>query len=364
MSGARFLLLLLGHDGGWAGWLRIDDDAVVMRGADVSAIPPSTEEERVVLVVPGTDVLLDWVDLPALAPAQALAAARLLAGERTATPSERLHIALGAGDGLRCMATADAERVEGWIAEAQAAGYDPDHLLPEPLLILPPTAGTRRWARNGLHIVRGETVGLAAEPELAALVEGEPVELVDDAAFAQGIGAAVAAMPVDLRQGAFAKRTRWRIDEGLVRRLAGVAGAIVLTTLLIQTMLILRTNADSGRIDRELQAVARAALPRGERIVNPSAQIVERLAGLRGGGFGFSASAALLFAAVRDTPNVELSQFLFDHEGRLSATVLAPSSADIAALERRLEARGLAVESGAVRVGGGRQIADFVVTAL
>lgn len=365
MSGARFLLLFVGDDddAGWVGWMRLADGQIVARGANVAGLPPLLEDkgepERVVLVVPGVDVLLHWIDLPPLAPAQALGAARLLAAEVSATPSDQLHVALGESG---CMAVADADRVGCWIEAAQALGYDPDHLLPEPLLMLPPPAGVRQWARDGLHILRGQSLALAAEPELAALSAEEPIEIVDSAAIESGMGAALDAMSVDLRQGAFAKRKRWRIDWALVCRLAALAGGIFVVTLLIQAVLILRYNFDADRMDREIETVARGVLPRGERIANPSVQLSERLAELRGGGLGFGASAALLFAAVRDTANIELSQLLFDRDGALRVTVLAPSNADIAGLERRLEAQGLAVDSGPIRTGGGRQMADFVVT--
>lgn len=366
MSGARFLLLFVGGGDGWAGWLRLDGGAVVERGADVSAVPPLTDdlEERIVLVVPGVDVLIHWIDLPPLAPAQAIAAARLLAAKVSAAPVDRLHVALGQGEaGLRCMAVVDVERVAGWIADAQAQGYDPDHLLPETLLLPPPHEGVRRWARDGLHILRGEHVALAAEPALAALIAPQPIVIADDEEFERGIGAAIEAMPVDLRQGAFARRRRWAIDGKLVRRLGIIAGTIFVVTLLIQAVLVLRYDLDTARLERELATVARDVLPRGERIASPTVQLRERLAELRGGGLGFGRTGALLFAAVRDTANVELSELLFERDGSLRVTVVAPASADIAALERRLGGQGLAVAGGAIQQGGGRQIVELMVTA-
>lgn len=368
MNGGRFLLLFIAADeAGFTGWLRLDDGAIVARGGDVAAIPRDVEErdpERVVLIVPGVEVLLHWVELPSLASAQAQAAARIMAAEVSATPIEGLHVALGrAAAGLRCMAVVDNELVGRWIGAAQALGYDPDHLLPEPMLILPPEEGVRQWARDGLHVVRGQSSALTAEPALAALYGETPITEIDDGLVEAEMGAAIAAMPVDLRQGAFAKRRRWRVDLGLVRRLAAIAGLIVLAILLIQAVLILRYEADSSRLEGEIERVARRALPRGERIADPSAQMTARLAELRGGGLGFGPMAALLFAAAHDTANIELSQLMFDRDGTLRMTVLGSTDADIAALQRRLEAQGLDVSAGAVRTGGGRQMADLVVTA-
>jgi general secretion pathway protein L len=366
MSGARFLLLFLGEDdAGWTGWMRLADGLIVERGTNISSLSPIDERdepENVVLVVPGTDVLLHWVDLPPLAPAQAIAAARLLAAEVSATPPEQLHVAVGVGGGTRCIAVVEADLARSWIEATQAIGYDPDHILPEPLLILPPREGVRRWAHDGLHLLRGRIMAMTAEPALATLAEEEPVETIDSATIEEEIGAALDHMTVDLRQGTFAKRKRWRIDWGLMRRLAAIAIGIFLVTLLIQAVLITRYSMDSSRLEREMDLVARSALPRGVPVNNPSVQLSERLAELRGGGLGFGTSAALLFAAVKDTANVELSQLLFDRDGVLRVTVLAPSNADISALQSRLEAQGLDVDSAAFRSGGGRQMADFVVT--
>lgn len=368
MSGARFLLLFIGDDEDIAGWLRLVDGVVVARGVDagdVSLFPDDPGEvERIILVVPGVDVLLRWIDLPSLAPAQALAAARLMAADVSATPIDRLHVVLGgASAGMaRCMAVADAERVARWIAAAQALGFDPDHILPEPLLILPPHEGKRRWERDGLHLLRGDKIALAAEPELAALAIDGIAEPIDGGDVEKGLGEAIGLMPVDLRQGDFAKRRRWRLDQALLRRFGATVAGICLVTLLVQAALILRYNLDADRLDLEAQVVALRALPRAGHVTDPSAQLSERLAGLRGGGLGFSVSTALFVGAVRDTPNVEIGSLKFDKGGSLRVTVLAPATADLAALERRLETRGLSVDGGEVRSGGGRQIIELAVT--
>ena len=76
MSGGRYLLLFL--DDAAPGWLRLKDGVVAARGGDGSP-PPLPDDaavrDRVVAVVPAADVTVQWVDLPALAPAQAAASA-------------------------------------------------------------------------------------------------------------------------------------------------------------------------------------------------------------------------------------------------------------------------------------------------
>lgn len=218
-----------------------------------------------------------------------------------------------------------------------------------------------RWARDGLHLLRGDAVALAAEPDLAALLVDEPPTPIDDAAVEAGLATALAAPALDLRQGAFARRRRWRTDWPLIRRLARLAGLMLLAVLAVQLVLIAKYSLAADRLERKLAVVARGALPRAATIADPPAQLAGRLAELRGSGAGFSANAAAVFAAVRDTANVELAALSFDDQGAMRITATAAAPADIAALARRIEASGFAVDSGDVRPGGGRQIAELTV---
>ncbi len=369
MSGAEGHLLLFLRDGiaPPQGWLRLRDGVVRARGsAGVPPPPIDTDvmqvDERVVLVVPGEDVVIHWIELPALSRPQAIAAARLMASEVSATPLDRLHVALGGADGAaRAMALVSAERMAAWLAQAQALGFDADSILPEPLLMLPPESGTICWLRDGRHLLRGDTVALAADPALAGLLTEDPPLAIEDAAVEAGLGTVLASPVLDLRQGAFARRRRWRIDWVLLRRLVMLGGLMLLAVLAVQLVLILKYSLAADRLQRDLTSVARGALPRAGTIDEPAEQLSARLAELRGQGEGFSATAAIVFAAVRDTANVELAAFSFDEQGILRVTATAANPADLTALARRIEAGGLAVEAGDARPGGGRQIAELSV---
>ena len=358
------LLIFLGRSG-FDGWLRLEEGAVAGRGPGLEALPPLAPGMKVAAIVPGDEVALHWLDLPAgLAPAQAAAAARLMAADYSAQPLGEMHVALGreAEGALRCVALADAGAIAEWLERLGAAGLDPDLMLPEPLLLPPDGDGVVRYERGGASLCRGSAEAFAMEPDLAERVlAGRAVTDIDAAAFEAGLAEAVARPLVDLRQGPFARRRQWTMDRSLARRLALLLAAILLVTLAIQFVSVLRYTFAADALEAEAQRVAAAALPRTAGVTRGSAELGERLAELRGGGIGFSAIAAALYRAVRETANAELSGLAFSSDGSLRATVQADSPATIAALGQRLEANGFAVRTGALRGGGGRQIAEITV---
>ncbi|MGP1281566.1 MAG: type II secretion system protein GspL [Parasphingopyxis sp.] len=367
MSDDHFLILFLGAE---PGWLRIAEGRKVARRAGFDALPAqdseSGESETKILVVPGSDVAIHWAEIPAgLAPAQAMAAGRIMAGGVSADPLETQHVAIGRpeADDERCLAIVSRAKMDAWLVEAAALGVDPDMIVPEPLLLAPPEIGVRTFRHAGLDTVRGPKRAFAAEPELAAmLLADEAIEPLTADDFERELAGAIADAPLNLRQGDYAKRRRWKIDANYVRRVALLAATILLVTLLIQLTMIARYSFAADALEREIAERARDAIPGTVEIVDPDAQLRDRLYGLGGGpGYGELANAA--FGAVRDTAGVELQAMIYDANNNLQLTAAAPGEPELVALQQRMIAAGLLVTPGAVRDGGGRQIAEFTVTA-
>ncbi|MBC2778072.1 type II secretion system protein GspL [Parasphingopyxis marina] len=366
MSERGFLIVYLGAE---PGWLRIADGRIVIRqsGHERLPIPGEDEGEAVVLVVPGSDVAIHWAAIPgSLAPPQALAAARIMAGEVSAEPTDMVHVAYGPEadeDGERPLAIVARGTIDGWLAEAAALGLDPDIVVPEPMLLAPPEDGVRLFKRAGFDNVRGPKRAFAAEPEIAALLVGdERVESIDAAAFDNDLGAVLDGGTLNLRQGSYAKRRRWKLEAGLVKRLALIGAAILLVTLLIQLTMIARYSFAADGLEREAVARARDAIPGNVEIVDPEAQLRERLY-QAGGGPGYGEIASAAFAAIRDTAGVELQSMIYAQDGSLQIVAAAPGQPELTALQQRMAQAGLVVTPGAVRDGGGRQIGDFTVRA-
>jgi general secretion pathway protein L len=286
------------------------------------------------LAVPGTEVAIHWLDLAGeLTPAQAAAAARLLLADASAEPLAALHVAAGKPEnGLTPIALAPVARMQEWLAG------DPDLIVPESLLLLPPAEGL---VRRGLDH-RGLAAAFSVEPELAELVIGDaPVEEIGEQAFEAGLAAALAEPALNLRQGPFARRRQWKVDGGNLRRLALLAAALALVSLILQIATILSYRFATDRLEAEAAALGGPATVRSRP--------------------GFGALAPLLFEAVRSTPNLELTRLEYRPDGSLGATVSVDSPATLAAFRARAEASGLSVEGGNFTSAGGQPTADLVL---
>jgi len=346
-------------------WLRVAGDRVTARGDGVPSFDPAAPENAVA-VAPAESVALHWADLPDRSTAQAVAAARLLAADASVTPIGELHVAVGReADGVeRPIGVVSAQWMRGALEALAAEGIDPDAVIPAPMLLPRPEQGYVRADLGGEGVVRGTTSGFADEARLTELVTGgvSPATLGRDELEAAIVGA-VAAPALDLRQGAFARRTRAAIDWALVRRLAGHGVAILVVTLLISLTEIVKLNMAASSMEARADALARTALPRGETINNADRQLGERLTRLRGAGLGFSGTAASVFAAVGATPGAELRALSFDGTGRLRATVAVQNEGLITDITQRLRRQGFSVAQSMAQNNGGVFSIDLTVSA-
>jgi general secretion pathway protein L len=362
----RLLLVFLPAAGGALGWRRIADGAVAGRGEGIDSLPPSDEPEGIVAVIPAEAVALHAAALEGLSLPQARAAARLLVSENSIAPVDTLHVALGEvlADGEdRMIAAVDAALMTQWLASLQAVGLDPDVMIPAPLLLPRPSDGYVTGMIEGMAVVRGRSSGWSDDPALTPLLTGEaPVTVLSPEDTERAIAIEVAAPSLNLRQGRFAKRQRWRIDWPLVRRLGWLGVAIATVTLLISIAAIARYSLAADALDLQADNAARSGLPRGDA-ANPVQALEDRLAGLRGGGLGFSATTGALFSAVQSTAGVELATLDFAADGSVRATVLAPGAPEVEALLARIRQAGLPVTASPFQTEGGRIRGELRISA-
>lgn len=359
----QLVLFLPGHDLPWR-WLRIVDAVVAARG---EGLPMLAEGERdvAVAVAPADAVTLHWAELPDRSPAQSLTAARLLAADASAGSIGELHVAVGREDeGIeRPIGVVAAGQMRAWLAMLAEAGIDPAAILPAPMLLPRPDTGYVRADLGGEGVVRGPTSGFADEAGLTELItNGVAPDIMPRETLEAAIVAAVTTPALDLRQGLFARRRRAAIDWALIRRLAWLAVTILTVSLGISLVQILRYSAAADDLERRTELAARGGLPRGETVNDADRQLTARLTRLRGGGLGFSRTAAAVFSAVRAVPGSEVRTLSFDSAGAMRVTIGAQNEGQIVDLQRRIAEAGLvATPMGQFTAAGGRVTGDLMV---
>ncbi|WP_288936296.1 type II secretion system protein GspL [uncultured Sphingomonas sp.] len=352
------LLFLPTIDLGWR-WLRVADTGAIHGDEGLPAL-----EDAIVAIAPAESVTLHWADLPARSTAQAVAAARLLVAEASAAPIAELHIAVGPeGEGDRAIAVVDRGTMAGWLADLAAHGIDPQMVIPAPLLLPRPVEGYVHGTIAGTGMMRGRATAFADDPLLTPLVVGDaPVESLSGEALDDALRAAVTAPPLDLRQGAFARRRRIGIDWAHVRRLGTMAAAILLVTLGIDLVRIAKYSFGADALEARAEALGRTGLARGETVTDVDRQLVERLSNVRGPGLGFTTTAAAVYAAIRATPGTELTGLDFQPNGDLRLSVAAARESLPTDLKRALERAGFTVEAGVFQAANGRVTGEMTVT--
>ena len=337
-----------------AGWLRIADGAIVARGAGALTSPGA--DTAIALVVAASDVALHPADIAGLAPAQAQAAARLIAAEVSIAPVDALHVVAG-----ECIAVIAQQRMADLLGQAQAQGLDPHIMIPAPLLLPEPAEGLVCGQVGDEAVVRGRGAGFADDPALTPLIAaGAAVESADGAALDQAIIAGVAFPALNLRQGAFARRRDWSVDRKRLSWAARIFAAIGVIGLIIPLATIIRLNQQSAAYEMQAGLVAQAALG-GSATANAPAQLDEALARLRGGGAGFLPTAHGVIAAVERIPNVELSTMAFEDDGSLRVSARASSAAELTALQQAIRAAGFVVTAGAITGNQGQPVSEIKV---
>lgn len=342
-----------------AHWLRVQDGEIVARGDQAGLLAASDGETRL-LVAPARDVSLHALDLPGLAPAQARAAAQLALAEKSLLPTDQLHISCGAQDEdspARTIALVSRIQMQAWIE-----AFDPDVIVPAPLLLPQPDEGYVRAILGDEIVLRGVESGFAEDEILTPLITGDAsVTTLDKDALEVAVIAAATNPPINLREGEFARRRDWRLDPHWVKRTAWIAAALLIVSLLIPLTQIARLSLASNTLEETSASLAQAAL--GEAVAPEAAvgALDARLTALRGGGAGFTKTAAAASRAIEATANVELTAMTFDPNGTLRLTLRATTADEISTVQARMRAAGLDVTSGPINPSQGQPTVETQV---
>ncbi|MEO5347330.1 MAG: type II secretion system protein GspL [Magnetococcus sp. YQC-9] len=383
--GERWLIGFPPDREGLVSWTRPGDGACAVQ-RDLLARVAEKVGRRVVLVVPGEEVLLTRVVPPRIGQRDLERAVPYLLEESLSAPVESLHFATGLrqADGGLPVAVVAERLVAEWLEQARAAGILPEAVIPAPLLV-PTEPGAwslvlmpqRAWLRSGAHrafafdrenlvfmlrlaleeavgepprrliVWRGDGVaedeGVLGGVDLPVewrRLEGDPLGLLASGDRSGG--------GIDLAQGAFAPTGRL---SGLIRALRPTLGLALLWLMLHAGETgweIYRLSERVEGLDRSIERVFRESFPEVKRIVNPRVQMNQQLEALRGTGAGGQENKGFLSllgkagGALKEVPQAVLNGVRFA-EGKMELALRLPDLQRLDVLKKRLEAQALTV---------------------
>jgi general secretion pathway protein L len=228
------------------------------------------------VLVPSESVLLLAVDLPLATHARRLAALPFAIEDRIADPLDAVHVALGAeiAPGRYLAAVVRHARMAEWVAAAEANGLGQAAMMPDALALPVPPAGA--WSAESVagRVLARVADGTGFAMPAALLPQfwenaGRPAirnfgsesigELPQSAVVGESLSHRLAQPPVDLRQGAYARRggsgSRW------VRRLGWIAAAGIAAHVVIAAADTVMLHVIAERRADDLRAAVAQAAP-------------------------------------------------------------------------------------------------------
>jgi general secretion pathway protein L len=347
-----------------APFLVIDGGMVRARGLLELHPAERPEPMHTVAIVPGPEVTIRWLDLPAGGLAQQRAAALWMLQDQLAAPADRLAAALGpvppAGQ-PRLVALVAQPLIQAWTDYLEALGVKADALVPDVLTVPEPGQDERLNAVvfGQATALRGRGFAASVQPDLVDLLAGSrPVDAITDTAEVERalIGAALAP-PINLLTSQDRARGTRRRGWALA---AAMAGLLVVSPLVLVAAAAARDEA-SARADgdRARAEIARIA-PDLAAAPDPVEALRQRVRAAPPSG-GVAAATASLFAAVEGVEGAELDLLIVDPAAGMKASVSHPDYQDTQIIARAMRANGLEVTETAAIEDRGRIVSDITI---
>lgn len=378
----------------WLVWSQSEQE-IIASGELPDAHQLHTLSERaghrpITALVPGTDVLLKQVQLPAKASRKALAAIPFMLEDELSADIDQQFFALGdKQDDLQNVAIVEKQKIEAWLDWIAEAGLVCDKMLPD-ILALPVSEGSWSLLQLGSQLMlrqdlwlglQGETSWFlpavshyAKQQEQALLIDNYtdmtlpplpnvevrtqkldmPMQIL--ALGAQGV-------TFNLLQGEF-KQKKQSQGQWQKWRLAAVLATIALLTSLIDKGIELsQLKSQNQQLTQQIHAEFKRAFPETRRIVNVRSQMKQKMQALEQGGSGTSMLAILsqlsdAFASSKVKPQT----MRFD--SKRSELRLQAVAANFEALEqfkRAAQAQGFEVEQGAINNKDGQVMGSLLI---
>lgn len=310
---------------------------------------------RDVALVPGSDVLVRWVEHAQGNAAQRRAAALWMLRDELAAPADRLVTALGPvqEDG-QLVAVAAASLVEAWGDYFEALHLDPVAVVPNSL-VLPrpdePQVLLTAVAAGGVAI-RGRALAAVVQPDLVETVTPGLAYTPADDLFEATLSGLALNPPLDLRgqaKHAGEPLKRWSLA-------AGLAAALVLSPMIVDLTQALAFQSRTAEARREVRSAA--ALVWSDVGQASDTELSRRMGVARAPG-DLAAGAAALSAAIERVPGAELDAFGAEPGEGLNAVVTYPAFQDLDQLKSELAKAGFIADDLSTVEDEGRIVSDL-----
>ena len=333
-------------------------------------------------LVPTSDILLKWVELPAKAGRKALAAIPFILEEEISGDISQQFFALGPKDGNnQAVAIVNIEKLQSWLNIIEVAGLDCEQLIPDVLAL--PLADKNAWSILELGqqmLVRKDAwAGLQGERDWLVQAinhlarqyakENEQALLVNDYSgtdLANIENLDVSVMPLELPMKVLAQgaaSAKFNLLQGKYKVNKKVAGewkkwrlAAVLAVIALFTSLIDK-NIEQSQLNQQLATLKarvsseyKRAFPNAGAYRDLRSTMERQMKALEQGGGG--ASILIMLSQLRPAfaeSNIKPQTLRFDSSrAELRIQAVASNFGALDKFKRQAEAQGFTVEQGSI----------------
>ncbi|MCK7459386.1 type II secretion system protein GspL [Idiomarina aminovorans] len=349
--------------------------------AELSQLKDKASRCEVIVALPGQDVLMTKVTLPAGTKRHLQRIIPFALEEELASDIDELHFAWPDVKGTELpVAVVAKERMNDWLQVLTQAGIDSAYWLPD-CFLLPHQEGVwqameladsvlvRTGVWQGFTIEKNQFAQLA--PSFAAEQEN-PTEIIHygslnwpqapaplsaadiEVPFTIAVQSVATGKGINLRQGAYRSQRAKRSFDLPWRALAAAASALFILAVLLNGVRYWQLDSQREVLKAQSEQLYRDAFPGQTRIVNLKVQLQRQLESLGlGNGDKRSVLTVLqqLAPAFKSQPDLQLELLRFqNNELRLQAT--GKSFSQFEAFQQAVKAEGLSIETGSMNNRG------------
>ena len=365
----------------WIVWSELAVEIIasgeVPDASHLSSLQHRAGQRAVTALVPGSDVLLSWVNLPAKSGRKALAAIPYMLEEELSQDISSQFFALGKRYNERqAVAVVNKAQMDSWLSQLQQAGLFCTKLVPD-CLALPQIDNAWSMLELGKQLllrqdpwrgVQGEHPWVLPATEHYAKQQSEPVVIANfsDLSLPHMANVEVQQQPLELpmkilAQGALASnfnllQGQYKAKQqsaGRLRqwRLAATLAAIALLVSLVDKGITLQQlSQQKAQLSAQIEAEFKRAFPGTNRIVNVRSQMRQKLEALEQGGSGVSMLSMLAqLTEAFDSSRVKPQTLKFDAKrSELRLQAVATNFEALEQFKRLAEQQGFTVQQGAI----------------